>query len=166
MKVMFGIDLCDGSKVAGWAYSPDFADERLIVSFYDSSAKKICDCIAGIFREDLLKGGIGDGKHAFAAQSNFADIDSIKIEIPYKFALSDYKRDLDAINIHIEDQLFAWSRKRFGDEAINYYLSDGKKCADQIRLVCTELFGHDAQNVSLLEFASGFGRVTRYLGKH
>lgn len=66
------------------------------------------------------------------------------------------------IEIHPEDHLFGFLRGRFGDErAHKSYLEGGKsdaaKIASTIRRFRTE------PNPKILEFASGYGRVTRHL---
>lgn len=45
--------------------------------------------------------------------------------------------------------------------AVEYYISDGKNSAEKLKSLCEALI--DAPPAGILEFASGFGRVTRHL---
>lgn len=50
------------------------------------------------------------------------------------------------------------------NDAINYYLNDGKKSAEQLATLLANTLGLDIhKKLSLLEFASGYGCVTRHL---
>jgi len=52
------------------------------------------------------------------------------------------------------------------EDAISYYFSDGARSAAKLDGLVTELGFEPGQPINLLEFASGYGCVTRHLNKH
>jgi len=52
------------------------------------------------------------------------------------------------------------------ESAISYYFSDGANSAEKLDGIVTELGFEPGQAIELLEFASGYGCVTRHLKKH
>jgi hypothetical protein len=54
----------DSRKVIGWAWDKTQPDSAITVEIYDGTTR-IGSISADSFREDLLKAGVGDGKHAF-----------------------------------------------------------------------------------------------------
>jgi len=52
------------------------------------------------------------------------------------------------------------------EAAISYYFSDGARSAEKLDGIVTELGFARGQPIKLLEFASGYGCVTRHLKKH
>ncbi len=52
------------------------------------------------------------------------------------------------------------------EAAISYYFSDGARSAEKLDGLVTELGFERGQPIKLLEFASGYGCVTRHLKKH
>ena len=52
------------------------------------------------------------------------------------------------------------------EAAISYYFSDGARSAEKLDGIVTELGFERGQPIKLLEFASGYGCVTRHLKKH
>ncbi len=71
--------------------------------------------------------------------------------------------------IHVQDLLFRFvhNHPNFAgrlDQAIEYYFSDGHNSAEKLRHILITKCGYDErQKVRLLEFASGFGGVTRHI---
>ena len=91
-------------------------------------------------------------------------IDILNSKLPYsKLAFEIYSRN----NIHPNDFLIAYSVNNIDDinDAVNSYLSDGKDSADMLKKLCSEHLTDARLPISLLEFASGYGRVTRNLDK-
>jgi len=62
-QVLFAIDHVTGRGVQGWVADPTI--NAPLVVFLESRGEDIARSIANEFREDLLKNGIGSGKHAF-----------------------------------------------------------------------------------------------------
>ncbi len=71
--------------------------------------------------------------------------------------------------VHPGDFIFRWllSHPNFAgrSSAIEYYFQDGRKSAETLRGVLQQLGYDDGQPATLLEFASGYGKVTRH-AKH
>lgn len=71
--------------------------------------------------------------------------------------------------IHPEDFIFKFLYDnpsfRSKEEAIEYYFNDGAKSAQQLGTILTDICKYNDNNIDLLEFASGFGCVTRHIKK-
>ncbi len=69
--------------------------------------------------------------------------------------------------IHPDDLIFDFVFRhpsfKSKEEAIEYYFSDGANSAQRLRAILTEVCGLANQPLSMLEFASGYGCVTRHL---
>jgi hypothetical protein len=70
-------------------------------------------------------------------------------------------------DVHPEDFLFRFLLDNpvfeSKDQAISHYFDDGAKSAEKLRRLLSEVCELSGRNIELLEFASGFGRVTRHL---
>jgi cyclopropane fatty-acyl-phospholipid synthase-like methyltransferase len=87
-------------------------------------------------------------------------LDSVVISIVSNEIMYKLKQN----NVHTNDYLFYFMYNRFGmEEALNNYTIDGKDSANKLKEICKEL--NFSAPVSLLEFGSGYGRVTRHIDK-
>jgi hypothetical protein len=72
--------------------------------------------------------------------------------------------------IHPEDHIwnFVMSHPGFSskEDAINYYFADGAKSADKFVQLVADNIGYRPNRLEVLEFASGYGCVTRHLRNH
>ncbi len=70
-------------------------------------------------------------------------------------------------NVHLDDHIlhFLLDHPKFPDpvEALTYYLNDGKASAEKLASLLGELDIGQHEPIALLEFASGYGCVTRHL---
>jgi hypothetical protein len=66
-----------------------------------------------------------------------------------------------------KDQIFRWiiENEYFKNktQAVDYYFKDGWQSAKILKSLVKELYPKEKSKLSLLEFASGHGRVTRHL---
>lgn len=69
-----------------------------------------------------------------------------------------------AATIHPEDELFEFLRRMSPNDAmaVEHYFADGFKCATQFKQIIRDYIWETRTNLSVLEFASGFGRVSRH----
>lgn len=72
-------------------------------------------------------------------------------------------------DIHLDDFIFQFVYNHPGfssrDKAIQYYFDDGQTSAQNLSRLLLDVCRYDPQNkIKLLEFASGYGCVTRHLG--
>jgi hypothetical protein len=58
------VEARSGEAILGWAWAPARPDERLTVALR-LDGQKVAEAVAALPREDLARGGIGDGAHAF-----------------------------------------------------------------------------------------------------
>jgi hypothetical protein len=58
------LEIVDEREIAGWAWDSSKPDSACQVEIYDGDSL-VTTVSADAFREDLLKGKIGDGKHGF-----------------------------------------------------------------------------------------------------
>lgn len=58
------IDVFEQKLIAGWAYDGTKPDRAVTVELSSTSGKKLV-CQADVFRQDLLKASIGNGRHGF-----------------------------------------------------------------------------------------------------
>jgi SAM-dependent methyltransferase len=92
------------------------------------------------------------------ATSKIENITVVKEAEKYKINTTIHSQDM------ILDYLVNHPQFRTKDEAISYYFDDGFKSAQQLRNILKDICGFQDQNqISLFEFASGFGCVTRHL---
>jgi len=105
-----------------------------------------------------------DGKY-------FAANDSVKLIIVDKSyssrpPFSDAFDKCKALKIHPQDFLFIHHVRTMGiDDAMNEYINDGYDSAIKLKTICEEIFTN-CSRLSLLEFACGYGRVTRHIDKN
>lgn len=71
--------------------------------------------------------------------------------------------------IHPQDFIFRFIQERITNEtdeqAIENYFNDGAKSAQKLNKILTEICGFGSDQIHLLEFASGYGMVTRHIKK-
>ena len=69
-------------------------------------------------------------------------------------------------NCHPDDYILHFSINTYNSttKGIAHYFSDGKDSADKLKALCKEFF--TVNSLSLLEFACGYGRVTRNLDRN
>ncbi|MFN9677818.1 MAG: class I SAM-dependent methyltransferase [Betaproteobacteria bacterium] len=72
-------------------------------------------------------------------------------------------------DIHLDDFIFGFliDNPSFDcvDSAVRYYFHDARKSAEQLRDLLDEIGSPRSESRSMLEFASGYGCVTRHLSK-
>ena len=72
--------------------------------------------------------------------------------------------------IHSEDFIFQFvvNHPQFQSQelAVDYYFQDGQKSCTKLISQIKEIFPESEKKIKLLEFASGYGCVTRHLAKH
>jgi len=72
-------------------------------------------------------------------------------------------------DVHPEDFIFRFiithPRRPILEHAVDYYFGDGERSARRLRLVLQEVCGWRGESIELLEFASGYGCVSRHLRK-
>lgn len=70
-------------------------------------------------------------------------------------------------DIHLDDFIFKFliENQSFDsiESAVKYYFYDAKKSVDQLNQLLQEIFRNRSRPLSMLEFASGYGCVTRHL---
>jgi 2-polyprenyl-3-methyl-5-hydroxy-6-metoxy-1,4-benzoquinol methylase len=86
----------------------------------------------------------------------------------YKMICEKIAQDLKVSpEVHPEDLLFQYciNHPEFKSEelAVNYYFSDGANSTKMLSILLTEICGYGQDQIRLLEFASGFGCITRHL---
>lgn len=79
-----------------------------------------------------------------------------------------YARELNVVaDIHPDDFIYQFivSNPSFPniDQAVKYYFYDGRSSAEKLRRVIEQELGLHDKPIRLLEFASGYGAVTRHL---
>lgn len=68
--------------------------------------------------------------------------------------------------LHVDDHLLEYISRGFGPvDAVTRYLGGGRANADQVLAALGRLSFPRAADLDVLEFASGYGRVTRHLAK-
>lgn len=85
-----------------------------------------------------------------------------------KQACETYGRDLAVVpDVHPDDFIYQFliTNPTFPnkDQAVKYYFNDGRASADKLRHLVEQDLGMAGKTISLLEFASGYGAVTRHL---
>ncbi|MEO0296057.1 MAG: glycosyltransferase [candidate division WOR-3 bacterium] len=78
------LDGIDGQYIFGWAWDPENPEKRLEVLVY-VDGEPVAEGVADLYREDLERAGIGDGRHGF------------RIKLPEKL----FKRDINYTEIEI-----------------------------------------------------------------
>lgn len=63
-KFKWSIDGCDEKGLKGWLMDADFPDSHIQMKVF-IDGKFLCNASADIFRQDLLKAGLGNGQHGF-----------------------------------------------------------------------------------------------------
>jgi cyclopropane fatty-acyl-phospholipid synthase-like methyltransferase len=92
----------------------------------------------------------------------------LKTEI-YKF-IEQYARETGVLSaVHPDDYIFRFllENESFANhkDAVRYYFYDGKNSAQIIEKILFKKLGLDKDKTSILEFASGYGCITRHLVK-
>lgn len=68
MKIVGRVDRFEPDLIEGWVYSPDQPGFRFELEI--ACADSVLRCVsADLYREDLARAGIGDGRHAFSFRS-------------------------------------------------------------------------------------------------
>jgi len=74
------IDVFEQKLIAGWAYDATKPDRAVTVELSSTSGKKLV-CQADVFRQDLLKASIGNGRHGFEIDISTWDLIGQKLTL-------------------------------------------------------------------------------------
>src|SRR3978361_2563586 len=76
MSVVGYFDTIYGASLFGWAYDQSNSSRRLLLEAVMENGQVLGSSRADVFRGDLLKAGLGDGKHSFKIDlsGNVADL--------------------------------------------------------------------------------------------
>ena len=175
IKIDYTIETCGANKIEGWAWIPDEPGTRVYVRLIGNDNAILHTSKADIHRTDLLETGKGDGTYGFTLQGNFSgwvkelvffveDIVSCTISVDCG---SDVYNDF--LCVHNDDFMYKFIivHPAFVNNiraATDYYLNDAKECAIKLAYLCGKYFDSTSK-LKLLEFAAGYGRVTRYIDK-
>lgn len=173
-KIEAHIDSTSYYRIAGWAWCPQQPSARVQVLLLSSSGEPLASLPANEPRKDLADMSIGDGSYGYsfygllkgAAKIAFVHEES-RIEQPLQIEpppLPDYLSPYDFYLIHPNDYLFKSNMGRASiDECVKAYMAGGIGIADRLRDICAEYMRDKDKPLDLLDFASGFGRVSRCL---
>ena len=162
-------DLISPYCVRGWCAIPSRPDTRVQIELLNKTGKVLASCVSDMFRQDLLNAGIGngDGKYAFELKGDFRNVNRIRVVVPVEIPMPNFA----SLEIHEEDSLF-WNfyfscqgNLDGGLKAAAMYADDGMNSANMLRTLCQDILHIKKRNLSLLEFNSGFGKVTCGLDK-
>lgn len=79
-KIQSTLDGIDGFYIGGWAWNPDNPEKRLEVVLY-VDGEPVAEEVADLYREDIEKAGIGNGKYGFKIRLPNEIFDSKEHEI-------------------------------------------------------------------------------------
>lgn len=173
-ELIVHLDAASAHIIGGWAWIPSDYSKKLQIRLLGDDGVVLHSANADIFRQDLLDAGIGDGAHGFMFKGYFSGWvkeiiflgEGVFKTIPVD--LNNASEDeflcvhhddfmLKHIEVHPE---FAHSL----GAALAYYVKDAKDSADKLSKLCEGYFDKHSK-LNLLEFAAGYGRVTRYLDR-
>ncbi|MEM0325266.1 MAG: hypothetical protein QXW35_05160 [Candidatus Aenigmatarchaeota archaeon] len=86
------LDGIDGQYVFGWAWDPENPEKRLEVVVY-VDGEPVAEGVADLYREDLERAGIGDGRHGF------------RIELPFDIYNKLYKKENSKLIVKVYDEI-------------------------------------------------------------
>jgi 2-polyprenyl-3-methyl-5-hydroxy-6-metoxy-1,4-benzoquinol methylase len=164
-------------KIEGLAWCSEKADIKINAILTDSNGTELASILANRYVEDLSgRQRIDDGYYGFVfygllqgvssivfAYEDIRVIQKLHIEQPQ---MHDEVKDYGFCVYHPNDYLFKFSMNLEGLESSIYsYIRGGKHIAEEVKKICSEYFNDKEKPYDLLDFASGYGRVTRGLDK-
>ena len=174
LNEMVNIEIANSHHIEGWAWIPNHLDEKFKVYLMGASDEILFSTVADIYRDDLFVSGMGDGAYGFRIKGNFSSFvrkivfqsSETKRIIPIDVGR---KRNNEFIAIHHDDFIFKFCENNplFTNDlalAVDYYINDAKDAAQKLKQLCANYFPKQ-DKLSLLEFAAGYGRVTRHICK-
>ncbi len=181
-KMEVHLDTASCYKIEGWAWCPQTPETRVQVRLLASDGACLAQLPADRARKDLEDMAIGDSRYGFEfygllrgvaaielvgmGESTEKALDIVPPTVPAYLAdnaaYCDYFANCGFYLIHPDDFLFRFNIGRTSlERCVHDYLSAGKAIADMLKAYCMEYMKVDAPPYALLDFASGFGRVSR-----
>lgn len=158
--------------VDGWAYIPNDMKTKLTVDLIGDFDEILYTSKADIYHGDLYDKGLGDGASGFNFVGKFCGLkrivfssgEGVFVSVPADVKAEDPG---DFLCIHPDDAIFLYmkNQQRYKGHIgaiVENYINDGKDCAKKLRQLCDRYFPENSKLI-LLEFASGYGRVTRHI---
>ena len=183
-KIEAHVDSASCYKIEGWAWCPNTPSEKLRVALLSADGARLAELPANRRRKDLQDLSIGDGHYGFVfyglmksvakivfTAEGAATEEPLEIEPP---PIPDYLADNDAYRafveqcgfylIHPDDYLFRFNIGRASlERCVHDYISAGVAISSMLKDLCVEYSKGRPTPLDLLDFASGFGRVSRCL---
>ncbi|MEM4935377.1 MAG: glycosyltransferase, partial [Thermoplasmata archaeon] len=119
------LDGIDGQYVFGWAWDPENPEKRLEVVVYVDGVP-VAEGVADLYREDLERAGIGDGRHGFRlvlnktfVESNEGEIKEVMLKVgdilvdKKHFILSTKSKSASVLNVFKMDILENFIKERW-----------------------------------------------------
>ena len=174
-NIVAHLDVVKGGCIAGWAHVPGDSDNKLLVSVFSKEGKEMVQIVANEFRQDLLKAKLGGGECSFNLEGFFYEAKYIRftnqtdrsyLDIPLE--IKELGIDLKQLKISPDDHIFRFilNSERWNENpqgATSYYFEDGEDSAKKLSMLVDEYNVKSDSPLELLEFASGYGRVTRFI---
>jgi hypothetical protein len=73
------IERAGADRLEGWCWCPDRPDERVTVEILLDD-EKVAELVANLFRRDLARAGLGDGRHAFVLHADGRALDRERLD--------------------------------------------------------------------------------------
>jgi len=162
------------NRIQGWAWCPNDPSIKVQVALIDSNGCRFAVTIAD--RQACFSGNsVGDGCYCFVFYGYLGNVSQILFSTPEIecTAYISYSQPPDPVFalIHPDDMMFHYTvdafircMKPFGD-GVDFYFSSGKSYAKTLEKLCLEHLVKKEPPINLLEFASGYGRMTRHIDK-
>lgn len=162
----YSLDVLETNLISGWAYKPEELSHRPKLTV-KSNGVLLWSAVAEHYRDDLQKGGFGDGNYAFSITPNglslnesittidiFFDDQLVAKSIPFELksiAIADYNVQLDHADVQV---VKGWVKKIDDNQ---HRAKVELKCADVVLAVgCAEEFREDILNASIGDGYYGF----------
>ena len=174
IKIEAYVDIASYNQIEGWAWCPDDPSLRLSVALVGSKNRNLAVTLANRERRDLISALVGDGLYGFSFYGNLGNVTQVVFSAQgseYTVSVSYEQPEKPAfLLIHSDDYLLNFlvhnEHYKSYSAAVANYISDGLDSAEKLKKLCVEyLPERKDERIELLEFASGYGRVTRHIDK-
>jgi len=160
----------------GWVWCPDSPSAKVDVMLIDSSGVELASFVANRVCDNIPPPESHNEGYCFVFYGLFSGVDSIvfsygdiKVSVPLQIeqpllpaSLSNY----GFLVFHPDDYMLKFNIEREGiEKRIQAYINGGSFISAEVLNICTKYLTDRDKPYGILDFASGFGRVTRAFDK-